>query len=142
MRIIHQHKILSEHLHATFKAMLEFVVKFEELYCQRKTSQIHFVWPCLHTLIHAEPEVIQVGPGIIASQWTMERAIGDLGGEIRLPSNLYANLSQRAVRCCQVNAIKAMVPTSMNLSTHFPEVHKTSEMAMFYFKHERDMPVV
>ena len=58
VRIIHQHKILSQHLRAAYKAMLEFVVEFEELYCQRKTSRIHFVRPCLHTLIHAAPEVV------------------------------------------------------------------------------------
>jgi hypothetical protein len=44
------------------------------------------------------------------STMDMERAIGDLGGKIHLPSNLYANLSQRAVFRCQVNALKAMVP--------------------------------
>src|SRR6202041_2537545 len=55
-------------------------------------------------------EVPRVGPGLVASQWTMERVIGDLGGEIRQPSNPYANLSQHAVRRCQVNALKAMVP--------------------------------
>ena len=40
----------------------------------------------------------------------MERAIGDLSGEIHQPSNPYANLSQCAVRGCQVNALKAMIP--------------------------------
>ena len=40
----------------------------------------------------------------------MERAIGDLGGEISLPSNPSANLSQRAVLRCQVNSLKAILP--------------------------------
>ena len=47
---------------------------------------------------------------MVASQWTMERIIGDLGGEIGQPSKPYANLAQRAVRRCQVNALKAMIP--------------------------------
>lgn len=40
----------------------------------------------------------------------MERAIGDLGGEIRQASNPYANLSQRALRRCETNALKHMIP--------------------------------
>jgi hypothetical protein len=40
----------------------------------------------------------------------MEQAIGDLGGEISLPSNPSANLSQRAVLRCQVNSLKAILP--------------------------------
>jgi hypothetical protein len=110
VRILHQYEISGQGLRAAYKAILEFVIEFEELYCQRQINRIHFVRPCLHTLIHVAPEVVRVGPGMIASQWTMERAIGDLSGEIRLPSNPYANLSQRAVRRCQVNALKAMVP--------------------------------
>lgn len=56
------------------------------------------------------PEVLCVGPGIIASQWTMEHAIGDLGSEIRQPSNPYANLSQYVSLCYQVNALKSIFP--------------------------------
>jgi len=40
----------------------------------------------------------------------MEWAIGDLGGEIKLPSNPFANLSQCAVLHCQVNALKVILP--------------------------------
>ncbi len=40
----------------------------------------------------------------------MERTIGNLGEEIRQPSNPYANLSQRGLLRCQVNALKAMIP--------------------------------
>jgi hypothetical protein len=40
----------------------------------------------------------------------MERTIGNLGQEIRQPSNPYVNLSREGVRQCQVNALKAMVP--------------------------------
>ncbi|KAG2080465.1 uncharacterized protein F5147DRAFT_784266 [Suillus discolor] len=42
----------------------------------------------------------------------MERTIGNLGQEIRLHnSSVYANLSQRAIRRCQINALKAIIPT-------------------------------
>lgn len=40
----------------------------------------------------------------------MERTIGNLGEEIRQPSNPYANLSQRGLLRCQVNALTAMIP--------------------------------
>jgi hypothetical protein len=68
------------------------------------------VHPCIHLLIHIAPEVLCAGPGIIGSQWVMEWAIGDLGGEISLPSDPFANLSQCAVLRCQVNALKAILP--------------------------------
>jgi hypothetical protein len=40
----------------------------------------------------------------------MERTIGNLGEEIKQPSNPYANLSQRGVRRAQVNALKSLIP--------------------------------
>jgi hypothetical protein len=43
-------------------------------------------------------------------QYTMERSIGDLGQDIRQPSNPFGNLCQIAVRRSQINALKAMCP--------------------------------
>jgi len=43
----------------------------------------------------------------------MENTIGNLGREIKQPSNLYHNLSEHGVRCCQLNALKAMLPDLM-----------------------------
>jgi hypothetical protein len=40
----------------------------------------------------------------------MERTIGNLGQEIRQPSNPFANLAQRAIRRSQVNALKSIYP--------------------------------
>lgn len=40
----------------------------------------------------------------------MEQTIGNLGEEIKQPSNPFANLSQRGIRHSQVNALKAMIP--------------------------------
>jgi hypothetical protein len=40
----------------------------------------------------------------------MERAIGDLGGNIRQPSNIYGNLCQIALQQSQLNALKALYP--------------------------------
>jgi hypothetical protein len=42
----------------------------------------------------------------------VDHTIGNLAQEIRLHnSSVYANLSQRAIRRSQVNAIKAIIPT-------------------------------
>jgi hypothetical protein len=40
----------------------------------------------------------------------MERTIGNLGEEIKQPSQPFANLSERGLRRCQVNALKSMLP--------------------------------
>lgn len=50
----------------------------------------------------------------------MERAIGDLGGEIHQPSNPFANLSQRGLVRCQVNALKAMIPELERTKSNIP----------------------
>jgi hypothetical protein len=80
------------------------------LYYQRRGDRIHFCRQSLHALLHIVPEIVRVGPGVYYTQWTMERTIGNLGEEIKQPSKPYANLSQRGVRRCQVNALKAMIP--------------------------------
>ncbi len=40
----------------------------------------------------------------------MERTIGNLGEEIRQPSNPYANLSERGLQRAQMNALTVMIP--------------------------------
>ncbi|KAL6301922.1 hypothetical protein BKA93DRAFT_861789 [Sparassis latifolia] len=103
VRIFHQHKLTSAQLKLAHTTMLEFIEEFELLYYQRLPSRLHFCRPCTHTLGHLGPEVVRLGPLIYYTQWTMERTIGNLGEEIKQPSNPYANLSQ-------LNAVKIMVP--------------------------------
>ena len=110
MRVLNQHQISREDLQKAHQALLEFEQEFELLYYQRRTERLHFVRPCVHSVTHLAAEVLRIGPPICSSQWTLERAIGDLGQEIRQPSNPYANLSQRGVRRARVNALKAMIP--------------------------------
>ncbi|KAJ3728933.1 hypothetical protein C8R42DRAFT_694001 [Lentinula raphanica] len=90
--------------------LTESLTEFEEIYVQRKAERIHFVRPSVHAISHMPHETLRMGPGIIYAQWTMERTIGNLGGEINQHSNLYANLANCGVRRAQINAIKAMVP--------------------------------
>jgi len=71
--------------------------------------QIHFVWPCMHSLIHLPQEVIRIGPLICSSQWTPKCTIGNLGEEIKQHSDPCKNLSQCGVWRAQVNTLTAMI---------------------------------
>lgn len=110
MRIIHQYKIKTADILLAHNLLVSFTRNFEYLYYQRRVDRIHFVRQSIHALLHLAPEVLRIGPPICSSQWTMERTIGNLGQEIRQPSNPYANLSRRGVIRCQVNALTAMFP--------------------------------
>ncbi|KII89767.1 hypothetical protein PLICRDRAFT_564772 [Plicaturopsis crispa FD-325 SS-3] len=110
VRLIHQRSITAQELGWAHKALMEFCEEFELLYYQRRTDRLHFVRPCIHTTSHLAPEVPRLGPGAFSMQWVMERTIGNLGEEIKQPSNPYANLSERGLRRSQINALKAMIP--------------------------------
>jgi hypothetical protein len=108
--VLVQRRILGIKLRGAHSHLLQFVEEFENLYYQRRVDRMHFCRPCIHTLLHACPEVMRVGPGAYSTQFTMERTIGDLGQEIRQPSNPFANLAQHALRRSQVNALKSIYP--------------------------------
>jgi hypothetical protein len=111
VRIITQRRNTAEGLQRAHRALLEFADEFEVLFYQRKHSRLHFVRPVVHTLCHLAQEVARIGPGSYSSQWTIERTIGNLGQEVKQPSNPFANLSERGLRRAQVNALKTMIPT-------------------------------
>ena len=92
------------------QALLSFAQEFELLYCQCLPTRIHFVWPCIHSLMHLPREVVRIGPPICSSQWTLECTIGNLGEEIKQHSNPFANLLQHGIRRARINALKAMMP--------------------------------
>lgn len=110
MRIIQQHHIKTADLVIAGDLLKSFTHEFETLYYQRRVDRLHFCRQSIHALLHLASEVTRIGPPICSSQWTMERTIGNLGEEIRQPSNPYANLSQRGLLRCQVNALTAMIP--------------------------------
>ena len=110
VRIITQRRISVSHVREAHFYLIQFVEEYENLYYQRRMDRLHFCRPCLHTLVHTASEVTRVGPGTYLTQFTMERAIGDLGGDIRQPSNIYGNLCQIALRQSQLNALKALYP--------------------------------
>jgi hypothetical protein len=121
MRIFNQHRISKDDLKEAHLALLQFVHEFEILYYQCRPERLHFVRQSIHALTHLGTEVVRVGPPIISSQWVMERTIGNLGEEIRQPSNPYANLSERGLQRCQVNTLKAMIP---DLEVEKPNIPK------------------
>lgn len=77
--------------------------------------------PCLHALLHIPSETVRVGPVPLHATWTIERMIGDLGGEINQPSNPYHNLSARGLRRSQVNALKASFPAFQEKLAPLPQ---------------------
>ncbi|KAJ7789224.1 hypothetical protein B0H14DRAFT_2627433 [Mycena olivaceomarginata] len=109
-RIQMQEEITPAELLESHEMLTEFSDDFEALYCQRRADRLHFVRPSIHTPSHMPFETARVGPGIIYSQWTLERTIGNLGEEIQQHSDPFANLCLRGLRRCQVNALKAMIP--------------------------------
>jgi hypothetical protein len=110
VRILTQRRITGAQLRDAHSHLVQFVEEYENLYYQRRVDRLHFCRPCIHTLLHTCPEVARVGPGAYSTQFTMERTIGDLGQEIRQPSNPFTNLARRALRRSQVNALKSIHP--------------------------------
>jgi hypothetical protein len=110
MRLMNQHQITKMQVREAHVALTSFAQEFEIIYCQRLATRIHFVRPCVHSLLHLPREVVRLGPPICSSQWTLERTIGNLGEEIKQHSNPFANLSQRGLRRARTNALYAMIP--------------------------------
>jgi len=110
VRIITQRRISQAQVREAHYYLTQFVEGYEHMYYQRRMDWLHFCRPCIHALLHAAPEITRVGPGAYLTQFTMERAIGDLSGDIRQPSNIYGNLCQIALQQSQVNALKTLCP--------------------------------
>ncbi|KAL1725665.1 hypothetical protein EV714DRAFT_220906 [Schizophyllum commune] len=110
IRKLHSRSISPDALRDSQSMLLTFVTNFENIYYEQRTARIHFMRQSIHSLTHLAREIHLLGPAGLYSQWTMERTIGNLGQEIRQPSNPYSNLSERAVIRAQLNAVKALIP--------------------------------
>ncbi|KIM38896.1 hypothetical protein M413DRAFT_75620 [Hebeloma cylindrosporum] len=121
IRILMQEEIHPRELAEASARLIEFSTEFEEIYVQRRADRIHFVRPSIHALSHIASETERVGPGIIYSQWAIERTIGNLGEEIKQHSNPFSNLAHRGLRRCQVNALKSMLPDIEPLEEKLPQ---------------------
>ncbi|KAF8834607.1 hypothetical protein BDN67DRAFT_992628 [Paxillus ammoniavirescens] len=110
MQLMCQHSITSQQVQEAHMLLCSWEREFEKLYYQQREDCLHFVRPCAHQVPHLPDETLRKGPPICYAQWTMERTIGNLGQEIRQPSNPYENLSQEGVRRCQINSLLASMP--------------------------------
>jgi hypothetical protein len=52
MHLMNQHKISLSNVCEALLALCSFTQEFKIIYCQHLPTQIHFVWLCMHSLIH------------------------------------------------------------------------------------------
>lgn len=113
------HKSRSNFL-AAHQAFLEFVYEFEILYYKCNLGQLHFIRPCIHALTHIIPGHFRLDSLTKLSQLTLEQTIGNLGKEIHLHSDPYANLSQRVIEHAHANALYALAPDLFHAAGKLP----------------------
>ncbi|KAK0492700.1 hypothetical protein EDD18DRAFT_1011511, partial [Armillaria luteobubalina] len=71
--------------------------EFEDIYVERRSDQLHFIRQSVHSPNHLPREVSRIGPGIIYSQWPIERTFGNIEEEVKQHSNAFANMTQRGI---------------------------------------------
>lgn len=120
LQILCQHRITQADLVTAHVLLCNWEREFEEMYYQLREDRIHFVRPCVHQVVHLAKETVLKGPPICYAQWTMERTIGNLGQEIRQPSNPYGNISQEGVWRSKVNALLSAIPELAPPPLQFP----------------------
>jgi len=58
IRLMNQHRISEVNVRDAHRALLSFAQEFELFYCQCLPTCIHFVRPCMHSLVHLPHEVL------------------------------------------------------------------------------------
>jgi hypothetical protein len=84
MCLINQHRITRASVCARQLAFALFAQEFEIIYCQRLAIHIHFVRPCIHSLVHLPQEVVWIGPPIVANSLLCKAVRGDAGLELEV----------------------------------------------------------
>jgi hypothetical protein len=110
VRLLQRWTISPADLQHGHKLLCDFTQEFKRLYYQHRTDRIHFVQHSIHLLTHIASETVRICPLSCYSQWTIETAIGNLGGEIRNDQDPYANIAQRGILHAQLNSILAKSP--------------------------------
>ncbi|CDO72198.1 hypothetical protein BN946_scf184970.g50 [Trametes cinnabarina] len=111
VRVILQRRLEPAQLPGAHRNFVEYAEGLESLYYQRRIERLHFVRQSVHATTHIVPEIFRLGPGTLYTQWTLENYIGSITREIKQHATPYANVSERALRRCQVNALKALIPS-------------------------------
>ncbi|KAL4074786.1 hypothetical protein V8B97DRAFT_1916057 [Scleroderma yunnanense] len=91
-----QSTLMKDELLDTQALLCSWEHKFELIYYKLLESHIHFVWLCVHQVVHLVSEAIHKGPPICYAQWTMEWMIG--------------NLAHEGVQHCQINSLLSVMP--------------------------------
>ncbi|GJE92186.1 hypothetical protein PsYK624_083390 [Phanerochaete sordida] len=117
IRLLYQRHITIAEVQAAFRLLVEFIEEFEDLYYGRKKERLHFIRQSIHALLHMAPETIRLGPYLIFAQWVMERLIGELGRDLKQPSNPWGNIAACAYRRAQTSALLAMYPDLLKASS-------------------------
>ncbi|KAG1832624.1 hypothetical protein DFJ58DRAFT_750346 [Suillus subalutaceus] len=110
IRIVCQHSISQNELREAQLLLGEWETEFEQLYYQRRHDHIHFIRPCVHQVNHLIRETIRKALQCVMHSGRWNGPLATLDQQIRQPSNPYANLSMEAVRRCQANALKSILP--------------------------------
>ncbi|KZV69327.1 hypothetical protein PENSPDRAFT_633141 [Peniophora sp. CONT] len=110
VRILHQREATLQDLLRAYELMNEVCAEFETIYCEHKTSRLHFVRHAVHIASHMARDAIQHGMGSYLSQWVCERTIGLYTSLVRQPSNPYHNLSSQVMLQAQLHGLYARAP--------------------------------
>lgn len=110
VRILHQREASLQDLLLAYKLMNEVCAEFEIIYCERKTSRLHFVRHAVHIATHMARDAIRHGMGSYLSQWVCERTIGIYASLVHQPSNPFHNLSSQVMLQAQLHGLYARAP--------------------------------
>ncbi|RDX40597.1 hypothetical protein OH76DRAFT_1459464 [Lentinus brumalis] len=111
VRNVSEYEITEANLIQSRELLNSATEDFEKYYYERDPDRLHFVRPVIHHLWHIPDQIVLNGSLIVRTQLPMERMIGQFGGELKQPSNPYANLSQRAARRMKINTAQGMMPS-------------------------------
>ncbi|KAM6489411.1 hypothetical protein JOM56_015128 [Amanita muscaria] len=70
-------------------------------------------------MIHTIQETVRCGPLNLLAQWALENTVGNLGREVRQPSNAFSNLAERGLLRARQNALMAIMP-ELDICGHLP----------------------
>ncbi|KAM6494801.1 hypothetical protein JOM56_009424 [Amanita muscaria] len=118
-RVIHQRRITPRQLEVAHNLILEWESEFEQRYYARDINRLHYIRPCIHTMIHTAQETVRCGLLNLLAQWALENTVGNLGREVRQPSNPFSNLAERGLLRAQQNALTAILP-QLDIGGHLP----------------------
>ena len=110
VRLLQQQSITASQIKSAYLLVVTFIEEFKAIYYHRMTTWLHFCQQSIHRLSHLASDTVRLGPGVYSSQWTLEWTIGNLGKEIKQPSNPYANLANCGLHHSQILALHTVLP--------------------------------